>query len=150
MEKTEKLEWNDSLLVGIPLIDDQHKKLVAIANKLYDIATGPADVFKSKMQEVLKEARDYTLYHFSAEEKFLKEHDYPSIDMHKVAHDAFVSEIDGEIKKINDPTQADAMRLYSYFQNWLFQHIARADHIWADFVRPKLPAAEQGPLPPKA
>lgn len=150
MNTNTKLEWSDSLLVGIPLIDDQHKKLIAIANKFYDIANGPVGLLKSQFLPAIKEARDYTVYHFSAEEKFLKEHGYPSLDMHKVAHDAFISEMEGQVKKVVEPTQADAMRLYSYFQNWLFQHIAKADHIWSSYVRPKLPASEQGPLPPQA
>jgi len=35
-----KIEWNDSYLLGVPEIDQQHKQLIAIANELYDVATG--------------------------------------------------------------------------------------------------------------
>lgn len=31
----EKIEWSDSYLLGIPEIDNQHKKLLKIANDLY-------------------------------------------------------------------------------------------------------------------
>ena len=37
---TEKVDWNDSYLLGIAEIDNQHKKLLAIANELYEITTG--------------------------------------------------------------------------------------------------------------
>ena len=30
----EKIEWSDSYLLGIPEIDNQHKKLIQIANEL--------------------------------------------------------------------------------------------------------------------
>lgn len=35
-----KIEWNASYLLGVPEIDQQHKQLIAIANELYDVATG--------------------------------------------------------------------------------------------------------------
>ena len=34
-----KIDWDDSYLLGIQEIDLQHKKLILIANELYDIAT---------------------------------------------------------------------------------------------------------------
>jgi hypothetical protein len=40
--KMQKIEWNDSYLLGIPEIDNQHKKLLAVANDLYDAASGSA------------------------------------------------------------------------------------------------------------
>ncbi len=30
------MEWNEKLSVGVPSIDEQHKKLVAMLNELYD------------------------------------------------------------------------------------------------------------------
>ncbi len=35
-----KIEWNDSYLLSVPEIDQQHKQLIAIANELYDVAIG--------------------------------------------------------------------------------------------------------------
>lgn len=35
-----KIEWNDSHLLGVPEIDQQHKQLIARANELYDVAIG--------------------------------------------------------------------------------------------------------------
>ena len=35
-----KIEWNDSHLLSVPEIDQQHKQRIAISNELYDVATG--------------------------------------------------------------------------------------------------------------
>ena len=72
----EKIEWNDEYLLGIQEIDNQHKKLVAIANELYDITTGNSEVYKLEMSKVLKKLTDYTVYHFSSEEEFMKKKGY--------------------------------------------------------------------------
>ena len=60
----DKIEWNDEYLLGILEIDNQHKKLVAIANELFDITTGNSEVYKLEMSKVLKKLTDYTVYHF--------------------------------------------------------------------------------------
>ena len=49
-----KIEWSDEYLLGILEIDNQHKKLVAIANELYDITTGNSEIYKLEMSKVLK------------------------------------------------------------------------------------------------
>lgn len=67
-----KIEWNDSYLLGVPEIDQQHKHLIAIANELYDVATGDESVYETKMPVILKKLTDYTVYHFSMEEPLQK------------------------------------------------------------------------------
>ena len=68
-EEIKKIEWNDEYLLGVPEIDKQHKKLIAIANELYDVVTGDESALKEKMPSILKELTDYTEYHFSNEEE---------------------------------------------------------------------------------
>ena len=67
-EEIKKIDWSDEYLLGVPEIDQQHKKLVAIANELYDVVLGSEADFKAKMPVVLKTLTDYTKYHFSTEE----------------------------------------------------------------------------------
>ena len=67
---SQKLEWKDSYSIAIDEIDAQHKKLLAIANELYDLSTGNADNYKNEVSKALKKLTDYTEYHFSYEESF--------------------------------------------------------------------------------
>ena len=60
----ERVVWDDKYLLGIPEIDSQHKKLIEIANELYDIASVSTDKYKQEMGTVLKKIVDYTVYHF--------------------------------------------------------------------------------------
>jgi len=47
-EEIKKIEWNDEYLLGVPEIDKQHKKLIAIANELYDVVIGDESALKEK------------------------------------------------------------------------------------------------------
>lgn len=134
---SEKILWNDNYLLGIAEIDNQHKKLLALANELYDVAMGDLETYKIKMSLVLKKLTDYTVYHFDSEEKFMEVHGYEGTAVHKMAHDVFVKEVNNQIKMLTDDNKEAAAKLYSFVANWVLTHIAKADKIWANFVLKK-------------
>lgn len=129
-----RVEWSDDYLLGIDEIDLQHKKLVSYANELYDVAFAGGEKYKEKMQVVLKNLTDYTLYHFAAEEEFMKKHGYLGVAAHKMAHDSFINEVSNQVKLLSVDNSESGMKFYSFVANWVLTHIAKADKIWAKFV----------------
>lgn len=134
----EKLSWNDSYLLGITEIDLQHKKLLSLADDMYEIVNGDEDSIKVNLSKVLKSLTDYTVYHFSNEEEFMKKYGYPSADMHKSMHDNFIAEVTKQIKSLNTATKTEAERLYKFLASWVLNHIAKSDKVWAEYVKPNL------------
>lgn len=134
----EKLSWNDSYLLGITEIDLQHKKLLSLADDMYEIVNGDEATFKVNLSKVLKSLTDYTVYHFTNEEEFMKKYGYPSADMHKSMHDNFISEVTKQIKSLSTATKTEAERLYSFLASWVLNHIAKSDKVWAEYVKPNL------------
>lgn len=132
---TEKINWDDSYLLGILEIDNQHKKLLMIANELYDIATGSPDAYKLKMSAVLKKLTDYTVYHFSSEEEYMRKCGYAAADAHKAAHDNFVREVSYQIQQLSSDNIEEGAHFYTYVASWVMNHIAKADKIWAAAVK---------------
>ena len=49
----QKLEWLDSYSIAIEEIDNQHKKLLTIANELYDLATGDSENYKNEVSKAI-------------------------------------------------------------------------------------------------
>lgn len=133
-----KFEWNEVYELGISEIDLQHKKLIDISNDLYDVATKGDVNFKITMSKILKNLTDYTVYHFRSEEEFMAKYGYQGTPMHKIAHDNFVSEVTQQIKKLDAGSQEDVLLFYDYIANWILTHIAKADKIWANFVKEKI------------
>ena len=74
------IRWDPKFTLGIPLIDEQHKHLVELCNKLY------TEVMESRLKYekdnntqwqnalagTLKECVNYVATHFSSEEKLMK------------------------------------------------------------------------------
>jgi len=78
--------WNKSLETGIKIIDQQHKILVGLINKVaQNVAYGTTQQeFEDNVEEVIK----YTKYHFQTEEEIWKKyfHTESALNTHILAH----------------------------------------------------------------
>ena len=74
------IEWDERYSVGVSELDEQHKKLFRILDKLIEIE----DVEPSLqvIADVLDEMRAYASYHFETEERYMTECAYPDIKSH--------------------------------------------------------------------
>ena len=135
---SDKLEWLDSYSIKIDEIDAQHKKLLSIANELYDLACGEETNYKNGVSKALKKLTDYTEYHFSYEEGFQKKYGYPQLDFHKMQHDQFIQQVNSQIQKLSTPNAEDGIVFYDFLVKWVLNHIAKSDKVWADFVLTKM------------
>jgi hemerythrin-like metal-binding domain len=134
----QKIEWNDSYLLGIPEIDKQHKKLLSVANDLFDAVSDPDGTYTLKMAKILKSLTDYTVYHFGEEEKLMARYGWQSVLLHKKEHDSFIAEVNAQIRGLNGADRADALSFYGFVAGWVMTHIAEKDREWAAFVKPQL------------
>ena len=69
------IEWTDELSVGIQEIDDQHRLLVSILNKLHTAMYEHQG--KEVAEKILNELVDYTKIHFAVEESLMRVLGYP-------------------------------------------------------------------------
>ena len=131
------IEWDNSLAVGVELIDDQHKQLL---EKLNDISKAiEADRGVEKIGNTLDFMLEYTDFHFSTEEKLMEELDYPDMKSHKALHREFVTTLKDMIKDFleDGPTRELATATNTLLLNWLIKHIKEIDHRFGEFLNEK-------------
>jgi len=122
----ENLVWNDKFSIGLPEIDEQHKKLIDIINMMNDVVEGKA-MKNTTMKIVLREMVNYTNYHFNSEEELMIKSGYPGYAEHKKEHTDFiiaVKKFSVEIKE-NRNISCD---LIIFLYNWLTNHILNVDN----------------------
>lgn len=119
--------WNDSLSTGIRSIDRQHRGFIDLINQLH-YAIKAED--RESITDIINGLIDYTVSHFSFEEKLQKQHAYPSYKTHKKKHDDFVSRIN-DYKMKHDRGEDIAKKLSSELILWLTTHIKKEDQ---DFI----------------
>lgn len=132
-----EIEWDDSLLIGVKLIDEQHKMLI---QRLSDLSRS-IDMNQGEVQiaKTLDFMVDYTDFHFSAEEKHMKEQNYPGLEYQKQQH----AEFKGHLKKLvadfeeEGPTKALSTAINVFLLNWLIKHIKAVDLKLGKFLNEK-------------
>ena len=79
--------WYNKYSVGNDAIDNQHKELFDIFNRLFDdcMSCDRSDVPTMVIDELLS----YADYHFKTEERIMKEINYKNIDIHIDDHNNF-------------------------------------------------------------
>ena len=82
-----KIEWDDSLSVGIHLIDEQHKMLIQRLQALVHAIETYQSV--NEIVKTLDFLIEYTNFHFSTEEKHMNETKYPDLTSHRAHHEEF-------------------------------------------------------------
>lgn len=119
------VNWTDELSVHVSVIDEQHKKLVGILNDIYDaMQLGQGAAIVSKILDNLVE---YTIVHFSAEEKYMKEFNFKEYAAHKLEHENLVD----QVKKFQADLAAGkvfiSIEIMNFLRDWLSNHILVTD-----------------------
>lgn len=121
------IEWNDRYNTGHKLIDEQHRTLVNIINELYtaaiDESINKTEVFKM----TIKNAVNYTAYHFSQEEKIMEAVQYSKIEEHKKIHKYFLTQILEHVRLYEEGTPLTINKFIRFLKDWLLEHIAVTD-----------------------
>ena len=82
------IAWNDSNNLGIPIIDEQHRGIVATINSLhYFIQEGKG---LDALKPTLNILEEYTHIHFKTEEAFMKISSYPGFEDHVTLHEGLM------------------------------------------------------------
>ena len=83
--------WDEKYSVKVRELDNQHKKLFDIINKLDShMRQGKG---KEILGSVLKDMVDYTKVHFAAEERILRDSGYPDYAQHKAIHEKVTEKV---------------------------------------------------------
>lgn len=124
--------WNASLTTGVPLMDEQHRTLIARI-ETFDTLCASGQTHRA-LDELLPQLKDYVQYHFSAEEELMQrlERDYAHKDAHIAMHQDFFTHIVAmETQREDWGDLQTAMRIRTYLHDWLVQHIAGMDQTLA-------------------
>ncbi|WP_297429038.1 hemerythrin family protein [Clostridium sp.] len=122
-------QFKDEYRTGIDFIDEQHKVLFEIADKTYTLLKNDFTLDKyDRIVELIEELRDYTAFHFKAEEEYMQEINYKRMFTQKVAHDAFIKRINNvDFSKIDANQDESITNLLQLLNDWLTEHILEND-----------------------
>ncbi len=119
------IRWNDKYSMGIPIIDEQHKKLFSIVNKAIYAKEHSDDI--DVLMDVLEEMTNYALEHFETEEAYMREFNYPEYKYHNEKHYDFITKATGYFNRVVSGDYHISNELLVYLMQWLTNHIQVTD-----------------------
>jgi len=106
----------DKYKLGIDIIDKQHEQIFKIINKLMDK--------NCDMSEIIKELKDYSIYHFDTEEKYFESINFKNAENHVNLHNIFIQTINYYSENSD---KLNKKKIYSFLQSWIKNHILIED-----------------------
>jgi hemerythrin len=124
--------WTEDLKLGIPRMDDQHKVLLRLINRVADLSESGGG--GAAIRIILGQLLDYTKFHFGDEESLMKHENFPGIDGHHALHVAFISEVERIVALAGSGEQVDAGAILAMLKEWLIKHIQGTDKQYARHI----------------
>lgn len=125
------IEWSDTYSVKVKQLDDQHRKLIELINKLHDAMK--AGKGSQIVGEVLASLADYTRSHFAAEENLMKTYNYPGYEAHKKAHNSLVLQVHDIQQRFQQGNAPLSQNVMTFLRDWLIEHIHGTDKSYGPF-----------------
>jgi hemerythrin-like metal-binding protein len=120
------MTWTDRLSVGVKVLDEDHKRLIAMVNELYDAMQ--AGQGREALGRILDGLVRYTKEHFVREEKFFAQSGYPATAPHKQEHDALTQQVIEVQRKYAAGSAATlTLEVLQFLKKWLINHIQGSD-----------------------
>lgn len=128
------ITWTENLSVANGAIDQDHKHLIGIINRLHDaIASGCGATI---VGETLAELADYTGAHFAREEFLMDRFQYPEAAQHRREHAGLIDQLSVIVDQFE---KAGAVEVtgdtMDFLKVWMVNHIQKVDCRLGSFLR---------------
>ncbi|MEZ5358799.1 MAG: bacteriohemerythrin [Candidatus Zixiibacteriota bacterium] len=126
------LTWSDDFKVKVESIDEQHKIMLRMLNRLHDAMTNGEGV--QKVDNILDDFIVFAEHHFESEEVTMRQMDYPFIDEHIAEHQDLLVAIRNYRKMNKTHVPLSMATLENFLMSWTRRHMIDADRKYGEFV----------------
>jgi hemerythrin len=118
-----------------------HENEIKILNELEKLSFGfeRKTVELSELEEKLDQYVEHVKNHFANEERLMEEYDFPSYEMHKMAHDMFLLDLNSAVRQWKQ--YGDIKKIINFVYKtpeWIVMHVNSVDTPTANFLARKM------------
>jgi hemerythrin-like metal-binding protein len=136
------MEWDESLVTGHRVVDDQHRAIIGLINEFADANLGQRE--SEQVAAVLVRLSDYVSTHFAEEEHLMSRYGYSAelTREHREEHLKLSERTRQLILAHRTGEDATVRDLIALMQQWLSEHIMKVDRRLVDHVKAVRASAE--------
>ncbi len=119
--------WDEAYATGKPQIDNQHKTMINTIN-LLDAAV-KVGKGRSVLAFTLQNLAEYSVFHFSTEEGFMKDSSMPEemVKDHLAEHNRYIKEVTAFQRKYEEGLAELDWEIVMFLSDWWKEHIRDTD-----------------------
>jgi hemerythrin-like metal-binding protein len=133
LEARKPLLAEPDILLGTPILDQQHQQLLDAFNRLV-AALGPGGQLPDQ-EKAVAALKTVALTHFGVEETLMESLSYPRTREHVLGHVRLIRQINEVSDRIHRGTLAMSPALLDFLESWLVHHMQDEDRRLAQFLR---------------
>lgn len=127
------IEWTDDFSVGVSELDEQHKRLMFMINRLNEaMRLGEG---RRVIDQILRGLEEYVDRHFSNEEAYMEAGQYPELNRHKDVHRRLTAKVKDFAERYEQGDTNVIFELPDFLAKWLQNHILKTDKQYAPYVK---------------
>lgn len=123
------LKWKEDYLIGVDVIDEQHKELFRIAEEAFKLLQNDFYIDKyDQIVNLIEQLKNYAAFHFKTEENYMEKIGYKRLLSQKVQHNDFIEKINQiDLEAIDGNQDQYLLSIIEFAVDWIDQHILKAD-----------------------
>jgi hemerythrin len=126
--------WDETMSVGVAVLDGEHQHLLKLFNGLLESGITPSN--REELSSLLASLNDYVAVHFAREEGLMAGGSYPNLGEHIAAHRYFAAELAKLHEEFDgDDTTMLRMDLILLLKDWFVEHIQQTDALYKPYVK---------------
>jgi hemerythrin len=129
----ELMNWIDQYSVGVKKIDEQHKTLVGMLNKLYDAMMNHCAI--EITEPLVKQLVQYTQTHFADEEALMATTGFPQLNEHREQHRRLIERVQSHVSHAANKDLFQPVQLLHFLKEWLTVHIQQEDKLYGPWLQ---------------
>ena len=122
--------WKEEYSVGIPILDEQHRAIIATLNSLYFFIQEGWGL--SALQPTLKIIKVYSSFHAKTEEGLLSKFNYPHLNKHIDCQKRFEKHVDEATHQAI--LNRDPQILLKFLRDWWIGHLTVEHKQYANYM----------------
>jgi hemerythrin-like metal-binding protein len=126
------IAWNETMSMGIEIIDRQHRGLVELANALHEAILNKAP--DGQRQAIFEELIRHTREHFAFEEALFAEHGYPELEEHQQEHVRLIEQIEEFKRQAAAGDLVSGVESMQFIKKWVSAHILESDKQYSGYM----------------
>jgi hemerythrin len=123
------LSWDPGYSVKEEVLDNHHQELFDLLNTVYENVMNSLEV--ECVLPIIDKLSEYTGYHFSAEEQYMREKKFHGIDEHIAKHKEFTQTVETLKTRYHDNDLDVTRELIIVLGEWLLHHVLRDDMMYS-------------------